>query len=790
MLLAVMGLALTLLTLGLLAVGGYLLALRLLGAEARRDPLALAIAALLAATAEALAIGLALGICGALRIEAALAAQTLLVAVLGRRRRGAADPWEPARHLGRRAWERLRSHPALSLLTVHAVGSEALRGLLRPPLSWDSLMYHLLLSASWLQRHDLAPVFGAYPVNDYGYVPANGSIWFWWWMAPSHSELYVNLASLAHWALLGLAVGGIARQLGARRHWPLASFLVLLTPVVVRFAATQYVDIFVAATLLAGAFFAMRWMERPRLGEAALAGAGCGLACGAKLLGVPYAAALAAAAVLLTRGDGPVELPGSLLDGAPPASVPKPGGGAGTAGRWLRQRLPQLAAALLIAAALGSFFYLRNIALGAGPLALACEGREGTAPAPAPPPTAGLATGSAATAGNAGGAGSAGGAGGAGGAAEPARPTAAPPQVRVQARAAPARPPLLPALPRRDSVADQWSTIGRHQLLDAFLGITRPQSVELGAGPQALVLLLAFLALPFGVAADRRRAALVAASQIAFELLFWLAVPYAANLHLFANIRYLIPAIGLAAAGGVAVAEQRGMSDPWLRGIALALACQGLLQLHAEMPHGVRVAIAAADLAAVVLGISPGCRGAVRRHARAAAAAALALALLGAPLLARFRARDRPRALAFEWTAHATSAHLFAGAWGWLDEHGDDGTVDVVGSPGTYFVYPAMGPFLERRAIYVNVNRANLDVAARYPACNPRVDPSEQAWLDNLAAAQVRWLLLCRYPEFDFPMEGRWAEAHPDRFAPRYADAACVIFEVLPARASRSPNGR
>jgi hypothetical protein len=746
MLLAVMGLALTLLTLALLAVGGYLLALRLLGEEeARRDPLALAIAALLAATAEALAIGLALGICGALRIEAALAAQTLLIAVLGRRRRSAAgsdaaaaDPWEPARHLGRRAWERLRAHPALSLLTLHAVGSEALRGLLRPPLSWDSLMYHLLLSATWLQRHDLAPVFGAYPVNDYGYVPANGSIWFWWWMAPSHGELYVNLASLPHWALLGLAVGGVARQLGARRHWPLASFLVLLTPVVVRFAATQYVDVFVAATLLAGAFFALRWMERPRLADAALAGAGCGLACGAKLLGVPYAAALAAAAVLLTRNERP--------------------------GRWLRRRLPQLAAALLVAAALGSFFYLRNVALGAGPLALACEGREGAATAvPAPPPTAGQTAPAPAS--------PAGAAAPTATTARPATPAAAP------------RPPLLPALPRRDSVADQWSTIGRRQLLDAFLGITRPQSVELGAGPQALVLLLAFLALPFGVAADRRRAALVAASQIAFELLFWLAVPFAANLHLFANVRYLIPAIGLAMAGGVAVAEQRGMSDLWLRGIALALACQGLLQLHAEMPHGVRLAIAAADLAAVALGISPGLRGAARRHARALAAAALALALLGAPLLARFRARDRARALAGEWTAHATSAHLFAGGWAWLDAHGGDGTVDVVGSPGTYFVYPAMGPFLERQAIYVNVNRANLDVAARYPACNPRVDPSEQAWLDNLAAAHVRWLLLYRYPEFDFPLEGRWAEAHPDRFAPRYADPNCIIFKLLPPRA-------
>lgn len=762
MLLAVMGLALTLLTLALLAVGGYLLALRLLGAEARRDPLALAITALLAATAEALAIGLALGICGELRIEAALAAQTLLVAVLGRGRRATAggDLWEPARHLGRRTWERLCAYPALSLLTAHALGSEALRGLLRPSLSFDSLMYHLLLSATWLQRHDLAPVFGPYPINDYGYVPANGSIWFWWWMAPSHSELYVNLAAVPHWVLLGLAVGGIARQLGARRHWPLAAFPVLLTPVVVRFVATQYVDIFVAATLLAGTFFALRWMERPRLADAALAGAGCGLACGAKLLGVPYAAALAVAAVLLTRDDGPGELPSGPPDGSPPGSFPRPRASA-AAGRWPRQRLPQLAAALLVAAAFGSFFYLRNIALGAGPLALACEGRESAAPAaaPAPPPTAG-------------------------------QTAPAPASQAGAAAAAPARVPLLPALPRRDSIVDQWSSIGRQQLLDAFLGITRPQSVELGAGPETLVLLLASLALPFGVAPDRRRAALVATSQIAFELVFFLAVPYAANLAIFANIRYLVPAIGLAAAGGVAIAEHRGMNDLWLRGIALALACQGLLQLHAEMPLGVRVAMAVFDLAAVGLGISSGLRGAVRRHGGALAAAALALALLGAPLLAGFRARDRARALASEWTAHATSAHLFAGAWGWLDAHGGDGTVDVVGSPGTYFVYPAMGPLLERQAIYVNVNRADYHVAARYPGCNPRVDPSEQAWFDNLAAAKVRWLLLCRYLEYDFPLEGRSAAAHPERFALRYADRASVIFEVLPARTSRPPHGR
>jgi hypothetical protein len=795
MLLDMLGLALTLLGLALLAAGGYLAARRLLGEEAERDPLLLAIASLLATIAEAVGIGLLLGICGLLRLEWALAAQTLLIAVLGRTGRaagrgGEAELWRPARQVARRAWEQLRCHPALSLLTLHAVGSEALRGLLRPPLAWDSLMYHLMLTASWVQEHNLAPVFGPYPVNDFGYVPDNGSIWLWWWMAPSHSELYVNLASVAHWVLLGLVVGAAARQLGARRHWPLASYLVLLTPTVVRFVATQYVDVLVGATLLAGCFFFVRWIERARTLDAVFAGVGCGLACGTKILGPPYAAALAAAAVLLVPWAG---------------------------ARWGR-RVPQLAAAALAAFALGGFFYVRNIALGAGPLALACEGREGPAtPQAVPPPTAGQLApprpagqlpAAAATL-----------------PAEPARqpqpvpaspPTGGPagpreqqqpagpptpPAQAVSAQAAPAasapQPPApppraLPALPRRGSPFDLWSPLGRQLILDSFLGITRPQSIELGLGPQALLLLLAFLALPFGVAAERRRAALLAASQIAFELLFWFLVPYAANLHIFANIRYLIPAAGLAFAGGVAIAEHRGMSDLWLRGIAFALACQSLLQLHAEMPRGVRIAIAAADAIAVAFASSAALRRLARRRAGTFAAAALALALLGAPLLARFRVADRGRALASEWTAHSSSAHLFAGGWSWLDAHGGRDAVDVVGNPGTYFVYPAMGPFLQRQVRYVNVNRANHHNAADYPGCNPRVDPSPQAWLDNLAAEHVRWVLLCRYPEYDFPREATWAEARRDLFAPRYADPTTVIFEFLPATAAlrrQAPTG-
>jgi hypothetical protein len=688
------GVLMTLGALGFLALGGYLAALRLLREEAASDPLALAIASLLLATAEAVGIGLLLGAFGVLRIDFALALQAALVLLflLGARKAPpAGGVGGPARTACRRSWEILRAHPALSLIALHAVGSEAVRGLLRPPLSWDSLMYHLLLTGTWLRDHDLAPVFGNIPINYYGYVPANGSIWFWWWMAPSHSEFWVNLAALPHWLLLGLAVGGVARELGARRHWPLASFLVLLTPTVVRFAAAQYVDLLVGSVLVAASLFALRWMRRPSWSAAVLVGAGLGLATGAKVLGVPYALALAGAAVPLARGS------------------------------WSR-RVPQALAAVMVAVLLGSFFYVRNVALGADPLALACEqtasGKENA---------------------------------------------------------------NRPTIPRKNSVLElREQMFGHGQVLDAFLGVTTPQSVELGLGPQALVLLLAALVLPFGLGRERWRESLMVSAQIWAQLAFWLMVPYAKNLHVFANVRYLIPGLGLAFAGAVALGERRGVRERWMEGITLVFLIQGLLQLHAEMPRGVRLTMAAADLAAVTLALSPGLRGLAVRRRRELAVAAVLLALLGAPLLTRFRVQDRARALAKEYAVHQTSARFLAPGWGWLDEHAGTGNVAAIQSPNSYFVYPAMGPRLERDARYVNVNEADLPYAIQYPQCQPRVDPSVRGWVANLMKKRIRWVHLSRYPQVGFPPEGQWTEGMPQLFALRFSDPTNRIYEFLP----------
>jgi hypothetical protein len=321
-------------------------------------------------------------------------------------------------------------------------------------------------------------------------------------------------------------------------------------------------------------------------------------------------------------------------------------------------------------------------------------------------------------------------------------------------------------------------------LVDAFLGAIYPGSLELGLGPQ-VVLMLPALLLPLWFPRGERRGAFVIWSQIAAQLFIWVTVPYASSGHVFANVRYLIGALGLCFAGVVALAERRGMNDLWMRGIAVALLVQDLLQLHAEMPHSVRVVLAYTDILAVALAFSPGLRAFVVRRRRELAAAAVALAVLGAPFLSRFRVYDRGRAYSTEFTAHKTAAPNFANAWHFLDKYGGTGTVAVHSLPMDYFIYPAMGTHLERRAIYVNVNRSSSRNAADFPACEPRIDLDPQAWVSHLAKQDVRWVLVSRFPQIGFPEEQAWAAARPDLFVARYQDNSNVIYEFLPWQARR-----
>lgn len=704
-----LGAFVTLLALALLGVGGYLAALlavpRYGGSEPERwrgrsgpEPLLLAVASLLLALAQGVVLALILGALGALHLGLALALQTGLVWVLHRnvRRRLASEGgpgiFGPGEEIFRALWRKVRGYPALSLIAVHAVGAELVRGVLRPPLSWDSLMYHLYLTASWLQQGDLGLMGARGPTTAYLFAPANGSLWTWWWMAPSHSELWVNLAHLPSWLLLGLATGAFARELGARRHWPVAAFLTVLTPAVLRFVGTQYVDIMTAACLISASVFAARWLRRPDRRDALLAGVGMGLAAGTKVVGLAFAGVLAPLAFALALSLRPSS--------------------------WGR-RASQMTLALLVALALGGFFYVRNLAWGGGLFGHPCV-QQG-------PDTEGV----------------------------------------------------LDNFPAPTSVAALWDEVtGEDLLLDTFLGSTRPTMADLGVGPQAALLFVTFLLLPFGVSPERRRVAWLAVGQVAAQLVFWVLVPHAANAHVLANVRYLDGALALLFAGSVALAE-RFLADLWVRGLAIAVLVQDLLMVRTALPRESRIFLAAALAVALALALAPRLRRGLVARWRLLAVGGCLAAIALAPVLAGHRIRDRERAFEEEYTAHLTSTRMFAEGWGWLDRNAGGGVVAVSHAPENYFVYPAMGPFLERRAIYVPVNEAAHENPLRYDGCDVRATPSREAWLRNLRREGVRWLYVARFPEFEFPLEDRWARQRPDLFALRFDHRLNRVYELI-----------
>jgi len=639
-----------------------------------------------------------LGALGFLRLELALGCQIALTLVFWlEARRRPEGVFSPAQSMVRDVIAWCRQHPALTLIAVNAAGLELIRAILRPPLSWDSLEYHLLLSASWFQSHDLLPVFGPYRTNFQSLYPANGSLWLWWWLAPSHSEIYANWAFVPQWMLLALATGGIARELGALRSWPYASVVVALLPVILRFATTQYVDIFLGAAWLCALFYLIRWVRDPDSSSALLAGLGLGLALGSKVLGLPYSLALATSASIL-------------------------------AGSQWRKRAPQVGLALCAISAVGVYFYLRNLWIGVGFLF------PSTSPV-------GLA--------------------------------------RVVCDHTLANPVGMGPFANYTLLSVFGTEVPATQVIEAFLGTPYPWSEEMGLGPAFLPLVAAALAFPWLARTDRRSIWLCA-SQLVVLLVIWVVVPTTDVSNLYANIRYIIPALAIMVAFLFSLLEARGLQDRWIDAIAIAMSVQAILFTHTIASWGIRLIVSALTLVALIYLLSDRVRDLARRYAKVSTiGAATIVFVIGAPVLARFRERDRYRAFSEEYSVHMTPIRTFARAWSWIDRNSGKDPIAAVTDVRNW-LYPPMGMRFQRRVHYVNYNEANHDSVTGYPNCNPRVDPDPLAWIANLRQHSIRWVLTSRDDAGrPFPLETRWAIERPELFRLRYSDSTSQIFEVI-----------
>jgi hypothetical protein len=186
------------------------------------------------------------------------------------------------------------------------VGILAARALFVPPVSWDTLTYHLVKAALWVQSGGPIALRAPGGGGLYVHVPANVDLLWAWAMLPFHSDFLVGVADVATLLLFSAAVYTLGRELGARpRLAALGAAFVAAMPSVLMASGSNYVDNMVAFYLTAATTFALRHLRRGEAPWAVLAAMAAGLAAGSKLTAVSLLAVFLAAIVLRTwRGDG------------------------------------------------------------------------------------------------------------------------------------------------------------------------------------------------------------------------------------------------------------------------------------------------------------------------------------------------------------------------------------------------------------------------------------------------------------------------------------------------------
>lgn len=174
-----------------------------------------------------------------------------------------------------------------------------LRGLVAPPMAWDSLTYHLVHAGRYVQTgglgYEAAPDAWGY----YEYFPPAGEVLWAWAMLGPRSDVLLAPAGVAVALLGGLGVYAAARELDAPlRMAALAAFAFLASPVVSMFLTSGYVDVLVASLFALGCVFLLRALRVPRVADVALAMAAFGVGVGVKHPMLPLAGLAVAFLVL------------------------------------------------------------------------------------------------------------------------------------------------------------------------------------------------------------------------------------------------------------------------------------------------------------------------------------------------------------------------------------------------------------------------------------------------------------------------------------------------------------
>jgi len=178
------------------------------------------------------------------------------------------------------------------------------RGLVAPPLAWDSLTYHLVHAARFVQAggfvRELAPDNWSY----YEFFPTAGEVLWAWAMLPVGSDALLAAAGVG--VVLATLVAAFACARSLEVPPPRAALMAVSvagSPALLAWATSGYIDNIVVALTTAGLLFVIRNGERPDPREGALAMAAFGLAAATKLTASPLIVCAFAALCLQASTD-------------------------------------------------------------------------------------------------------------------------------------------------------------------------------------------------------------------------------------------------------------------------------------------------------------------------------------------------------------------------------------------------------------------------------------------------------------------------------------------------------
>jgi hypothetical protein len=181
------------------------------------------------------------------------------------------------------------------LALAWALSRVILKGLLRFPVEWDTLNYHLPLIVQWLHQGSLYV-----PADANWSSPGNDELIGLWLVAPFSGDFLYSLLNLPAAMLLAVSAMELSRNLGMIRPWDYLTAAALLAtgPILTQLTDAQN-DIAVVALFMALLAYATRYIQTESRANLVLAAISLGLLTGVKFYAVGYALVAGLGSVIL-----------------------------------------------------------------------------------------------------------------------------------------------------------------------------------------------------------------------------------------------------------------------------------------------------------------------------------------------------------------------------------------------------------------------------------------------------------------------------------------------------------